>query len=79
MTKSRCISKKEVARIFNISVSTVSRWAKEKPDFPKPFQLGPNKTTWDVDEINQWYEKTKEERGFLGNKPQRFLNVIKTQ
>ena len=79
MTKHKCIPKKEVARILNISVSSVSRWTKEKPDFPKPFQLGPNKTVWDVDEINEWYDKTKEVRGFLGKRPQRVLNVIKTQ
>ena len=79
MTKPKCIPKKEVARILNISESTVSRWAKEKPDFPKPFQLGPNKTTWDIDEVNEWYDKTKEVRGFLGKKPKRVFNVIKTQ
>ncbi len=79
MTKPKCIPKKEVARRLYISESTVSRWVKEKPDFPKPFQLGPNKTVWDVDEINEWYDKTKEVRGFLGKRPQRVLNVIKTQ
>ena len=79
MTKPKCIPRKEVARILNISESSVSRWVKEKPDFPKPFQLGSNKTAWDVDEINEWYDKTKEVRGFLGTRPQRVLNVIKTQ
>ena len=34
------ISKKEVARIFNKSASTITRWSKEIPDFPKPFLLG---------------------------------------
>ena len=79
MIKPKCIPKKEVARILNISESSVSRWTREKPDFPKPFKLGSNKTHWDVDEINEWYDKIKEVRGFLGKRPQRVLNVIKTQ
>ena len=78
MTKSKCISKKEVARILNISESTVTRWAKSG-HIPKPFQLGPNKTNWDIDEIYEWLDKKKEARGFLGTRPSRGLNVIKTQ
>ena len=76
--KSKCISKKEVARILNISESTVSRWAK-LGIIPKPFQLGPNKTNWDADEIYECIEQKKKVRGFLGHKPERVLNVIKTQ
>ena len=45
------ISKKEVARIFNKSASTITRWSKEIPDFPKPFLLGPNTVMWDRIEI----------------------------
>ena len=78
MTKPKCISKKEVARILNLSESTVSRWAK-LGIIPKPFQLGPNKTNWDADEIYECIEQKKEVRGFLGKKPERVFNVIKTQ
>ena len=78
MTKPKCISKKEVARILNISESTVSRWAKSG-HIPKPFQLGPNKTQWVTSEIYKWLEKKKEVRGFLGTKPNQGLNVNKTQ
>ena len=45
------IPKKEVARIFNKSNSTITRWSKEIPDFPKPFLLGPNTVMWDRIEI----------------------------
>ena len=48
------ISKKEVARILNISPSSVTRWSKENPDFPKPFLLGPNKVVWDLREIEHY-------------------------
>ena len=41
------ISKKEVARMLNCSPSSVTRWSKEIPEFPKPFLLGPNKVMWD--------------------------------
>ena len=78
MTKPKCISKKEVARILNISESTVSRWAKSGY-IPNPFQLGPNKTNWDIDEIYEWIEQKKKLRGFLGSKPIRGTNVKKTQ
>lgn len=78
MTKPKCISKKEVARILNISESTVSRWAKSGY-IPNPFQLGPNKTNWDIDEIYEWIEQKKKLRGFLGSKPSRGTNVKKTQ
>ena len=75
---SKYISKKEVARILNISESTVLRWSKSG-NMPKPFPLGPNKTYWDIDEICEWIEEKKKVRGFLGAKPNRDSNVNKTQ
>ena len=73
------ISKKKVARIFNKSASTITRWSKEIPDFPKPFRLGPNKIVWDLREIEHYVEEQKKIRGFLGHKPQKGSNVNKTQ
>lgn len=77
--KSIFISKKEVARILNISSSSVTRWTNENPEFPKPFLLGPNKVVWDLREIEHYVEEQKKIRGFLGHKPQKGLNVNKTQ
>ena len=77
--KSIFISKKEVARILNISPSSVTRWTNENPEFPKPFLLGPNKVVWDLREIEHYVEEQKKIRGFLGHKPQKGLNVNKTQ
>ena len=73
------ISKKEVARIFNKSASTITRWSKEIPDFPKPFLLGPNTVMWDRREIENYINERKKIRGFYGHKPLRDNNVNKTQ
>ena len=80
MTKSIYISKKEVARIFNKSPSTITRWAKEIPEFPKPFLLGPNTVMWDRREIENYINERKKHRGFLEHKPIRLVyDVNKTQ
>ena len=68
--KSIYISKKEVARIFNKSASTVTRWSKEISDFPKPFLFGSNKVVWDLREIEHYINEQKKKRGFWGHKPQ---------
>jgi Predicted transcriptional regulator len=71
MHKSLYISKKQVARILNISSSTVTRWSKNNDNFPKPFSLGPNKIVWDLVEIENYINERKRIRGFLGHKPER--------
>ena len=65
------IPKKEVARIFNKSNSTITRWSKEIPDFPKPFLLGPNTVMWDRIEIENYINERKKTRGFLVHKPEK--------
>ena len=78
--KSTYISKKEVARILNISSSSVTRWSKENTDFPKPFLLGPNKVVWDLREIEHYINEQKKIRGFLGHRPIKLVHdVNKTQ
>ena len=46
--KSNFISKKEVARMLNISPSTVTRWSKPNSNFPEPFPAGTNNGGWVV-------------------------------
>ena len=65
MTIPVCIPKKEVARLLNISVSTVIRWSKAGI-LPKPFKLGPNKTMYVRDEIEAYIGCAKEKRIFYG-------------
>ena len=71
MYKSIYISKKQVARILNISSSTVTRWWSKNQIIPLPFQLGSNKIVWDENELNSAIEEMKKQRSFLGHKPER--------
>ena len=74
--KSTYISKKEVARILNISSSSVTRWSKENTDFPKPFLLGPNKVVWDLREIEHYINEQKKIRGFQGHRPIKLVHDV---
>ena len=47
----------EVCKIFSISKSTLYRYAKEKPDFPKPIKASPKITLWDIAEIEEYFKK----------------------
>ena len=63
------ISKKEVARIFNKSASTITRWSKEITDFPKPFLLGPNSPISYADNAEQGLSRILHDINFhLGEK-----------
>ena len=55
---SQIITRKEVARILNISESTVYRWVRSG-HLIAPFELGPNRVVWTRTEIMEWIEKQK--------------------
>ncbi|WP_336801101.1 helix-turn-helix transcriptional regulator [Kaistia sp. MMO-174] len=40
------LSVAQVARRFSVSVPTIWRWAKTRPEFPKPVVLSPGTTRW---------------------------------
>ena len=63
MEKSFYITKKEVARLLNVSESTVYRWNKTRY-IPSSFQLGPNRVVWDRHEIEAWILSRKQLREF---------------
>ncbi|MDA8687539.1 hypothetical protein N9L98_00560 [bacterium] len=69
--KSFYIGKKELARKLNSSPSSVTRWSKDIPEFPKPFLMGPNKVVWDLREVLRYINNQKKLRGFLGHKPKK--------
>jgi predicted DNA-binding transcriptional regulator AlpA len=69
--KSFYIGKKELARKLNSSPSSVTRWSKDIPEFPKPFLIGPNKVVWDLREVLRYINNKKKLRGFLGHKPKK--------
>ena len=68
--KSIFLSKKEVARKFNISPSTVFRWANDGI-IPPPIRLGPNTICRDENDLDDTIEEKKKDRGFLGHKPKK--------
>lgn len=43
-----------VARKLDVSVSTVWRFVKVVPRFPKPFKLGPSTTVWSEQELDEY-------------------------
>ena len=58
------INKKSLARLLNVSPSTIYRWSKNG-QIPKPVSLGPNTTVWFRDEIEKWVaELRKTSRGY---------------
>ena len=63
MDKPIYITKKEVARILNVSESTIYRWNKIRY-IPSSFQLGPNRMVWDRREIEAWILSRKQQREF---------------
>jgi prophage regulatory protein len=44
----------QAARFLGIGESTFWRWAKERPDFPKPIKLGPRTTVYPLDKLTAW-------------------------
>jgi len=55
--QNRCYSRPTAtARYLGISLATLWRWAKERPDFPKPRKHGPRCTVWDLTELDAWLD-----------------------
>ena len=62
MTYSDNIPKKEVARILNVSESTIVRWV-NADKFPQPYQIG-GRTFFSKKEVLEFNEEEKKQRGF---------------
>jgi prophage regulatory protein len=45
---------KHAAEFLGIGESTFWRWAKERPDFPKPIRLGTRTTVFPLDQLTAW-------------------------
>ena len=76
MTCSDNISKKEAARIANVSESTIYRWV-NAGKFPPPYKLVEH-TFFSRKEVLAFIEEKKKQRGF-GNPTIQSKNVNKTQ
>lgn len=50
------------ARIIlgGIGNTTLWRWVKERPDFPRPLKIGPRVTVFKLDELIAWRDKQAE-------------------
>jgi len=55
------VSVSEVAARMGVSVNTVWRWARERPDFPRPVRIGPSTTRWHIDELEAFERAAEEE------------------
>lgn len=44
----------QAAKFLGIGASTFFRWAKQRPDFPKPIKLGSRTTVYPLDKLTAW-------------------------
>jgi predicted DNA-binding transcriptional regulator AlpA len=49
-----------VCDLTGASRTTIWRWVKDDPSFPKPFRLSAAVTCWDEDEILKWVKSKKD-------------------
>lgn len=52
----------QVAKFLGTSPTTLWRWVRNIPDFPKPIKLGAGTTVWDEAELIAWVETKKAAR-----------------
>ena len=58
----RAIRLPTVCEVLSASKSSVWRWVREDPSFPKPFKLGPQLTVWDEMEVLHWLDAKRAAR-----------------
>ena len=51
------LSDLQVAARFGITRTTVWRWVKSDPSFPRPVSLSPGCTRWRLSEIEAWEQR----------------------
>lgn len=45
---------RQAAEFLGIGESTLWRWTKDRPDFPKPIKLGARTTVYPLDKLTAW-------------------------
>ena len=58
----RCLRMQKAADFLGISLPTLWRWIKERPDFPRPIRLSANCTVIDQAELFAWRDGLREQR-----------------
>ena len=48
---------KDAADRLGISLSSLYRWAKDRPDFPTIIKLGPKTSGWSAEDLDDWLSK----------------------
>ncbi|MEO8022100.1 AlpA family phage regulatory protein [Polaromonas sp.] len=43
--------------LMGVSANTIWRWAKTRPDFPRPIKLSPQTTVWKEADLIAWRDK----------------------
>jgi len=46
------LRKANVAARYGVDQSTITRWSKSNPNFPKPVQISDGVTAWNLDELD---------------------------
>ena len=59
----RAIRLPQVCDMTGLSRATVWRFARDDPQFPKPFRLSEAATVWDEPEILSWVQTKRATRG----------------
>lgn len=54
MSTKQFICANEVAERYSVNPSTIWRWRKNDPTFPKPIMLGDNTTRFSISELEAW-------------------------
>lgn len=52
---------KAAAEYLGITVSTLYRWAADRPDFPKRIKMGALASGWRKSDLDAWLERKAEE------------------
>ena len=63
MSLSRWVTKKQIAEMMEVSLSTVKRRVKSNPDFPKPWRSGNNIVRFKEDEVEEYIGKQLDSEG----------------
>lgn len=50
----RFVRPKDACRFLGITATTIWRWTRERPEFPKPIKLGTVVTVWSVAELEEF-------------------------
>ena len=54
------LSARQVAQLLGVSTSTIWRWRRDDPDFPKPKKLGGHTVRWQRSDIEAYFQDVSE-------------------